>query len=87
MRRCEAGGSGHRRLRGLHPGWRVEVGQIAAALAALDPATPYRLLAFHPDYVLNDLPSTPRVQAEACAAAARAAGLTRVSLGNLHLLR
>jgi len=63
-----------------------QVGRIAAFLARLDPAIPYSLLAFHPAFEMNDLPTTPRRQAEEALAAAKAAGLKRVRLGNVHLL-
>ncbi len=64
-----------------------EVSWIASAVAALDPDTPYSLLAFHPQYLLGDLPTTSRAQAEDCREAAQKAGLRRVRIGNLHLLR
>ena len=63
-----------------------EVGGIASALAALDPTIPYSLLAFHPAYLLDDLPATARSHAEACLTAAQSAGLSRVRIGNRHLL-
>jgi pyruvate formate lyase activating enzyme len=64
-----------------------EVRSIATALAALDPDLPYSLLAFHPAYLMGDFPTTSREHAEACEAAARGAGLTRVRIANQHLLR
>jgi pyruvate formate lyase activating enzyme len=64
----------------------AEVGRIAQFIAAIDDDIPYSLLVFHPDYMLNDLPVTPRAQVEACVAAARQY-LNRVNVGNLHLLR
>ena len=63
-----------------------EVGRIAAFIAGLDRGIPYSLLAFHPRHAMCDLPMTSRRQAEECHAAALAAGLTRVHIGNLHLL-
>lgn len=63
-----------------------EVKAIAQFIAGLDPNIPYALLAFHGDFLMTDLPSTSRKQAERCLAAARAAGLKRVRLGNVHLL-
>jgi hypothetical protein len=44
------------------------------------------LLAFHPQLFLHDLPVTSRQHAEQALAAARGAGLTRIHLGNRHLL-
>jgi pyruvate formate lyase activating enzyme len=63
-----------------------QVGKIADFIARLDPAIPYALLAFHPDFEMSDLPPTSRRQALVCLAAARKAGLTRVRVGNAHLL-
>ncbi|RJP33432.1 MAG: radical SAM protein [Actinobacteria bacterium] len=72
----------------LVPGYvgAEEVGRIASFIAALDTGIPYSLLAFHPRHAMRDLPVTSRRQAEECLATAREAGLTRVHIGNLHLL-
>jgi len=72
----------------LIPGYvdAEQVGGIAKFVAGLDPDIPYALLAFHPDFEMGDLPVTSRQQATECFEAARAAGLTRVRIGNLHLL-
>ena len=72
----------------LVPGYvdEREVGSIAAFLASLDPQIPYSLLAFHPLFFLSDLPRTPPALARKCLEAARAAGLSRVKIGNVHLL-
>lgn len=64
-----------------------EVGAIASFIADLDPSIPYALLGFHGDFLMMDLPPTSRGQAERCLAAAEAAGLKRVRLGNIHILR
>lgn len=63
-----------------------EVGRIAAFIAGLDRDIPYSLLAFHPRHAMGDLPPTSRDQAEECRDAALAAGLSRVRIGNVHLL-
>ncbi len=63
-----------------------EVGQIAAFIASQNPDIPYSLLAFHPQYQMQDLPPTSRKQAQRCLVAAQSAGLRRVKVGNLHLL-
>ena len=63
-----------------------EVGAIARFIADLDPGIPYSLLAFAPQFYLHDLPVTSGEHARDALAAARAAGLTRVRLGNMHLL-
>jgi pyruvate formate lyase activating enzyme len=64
----------------------AEVTQIAAFIARLDPDIPYALLGFHPQFALHDLPVTSKAHAESALAAAKAAGLRRVHLGNRHLL-
>jgi pyruvate formate lyase activating enzyme len=63
-----------------------EVGQIARFIAEQDPRIPYALLAFAPQFYFYDLPTTSVRQAEEAKAAARDAGLTRVRVGNRHLL-
>ena len=63
-----------------------EVSRIAAFIASLDPHIPYSLLGFYPHFYMGDLPRTSVRHAEEALAAARAAGLTRVHIGNRHLL-
>jgi pyruvate formate lyase activating enzyme len=72
----------------LVPGYvdEQEVGGIAKFLASLDPQIPYSLLGFHPHFSLSDLPRTPAALARNCLEAARDAGLSRVKIGNVHLL-
>jgi pyruvate formate lyase activating enzyme len=72
----------------LVPGYvdAEEVAQIASFIAGLDPSIPYALLAFHGDFLMTDLPTTSTAHAERCLRAARGTGLTRVRLGNVHLL-
>jgi pyruvate formate lyase activating enzyme len=72
----------------LVPGYvdAEEVGRIARFVAAIDPSIPYALLGFHPHFFVPDLPRTSVRHAEEAEAAARAAGLTRVRIGNRHLL-
>jgi pyruvate formate lyase activating enzyme len=72
----------------LVPGYvdEREVAQLAAFIASVNPQIPYRLLAFHPHFYLRDLPATSRSHAKQCRDAALRAGLTCVSIGNLHLL-
>jgi pyruvate formate lyase activating enzyme len=53
----------------------------------LDPNIPYSLLAFHPQFYMQDLPTTSRNHAGRCLEIAQKAGLRRVKIGNLHLLR
>ncbi|MEM0488506.1 MAG: radical SAM protein [Candidatus Bathyarchaeia archaeon] len=71
----------------LVPGYvdAQEVENIAKFISSIDPEIPYTLLAFYPCYVMNDLPTTSRKQAEECFKAARR-HLTNVRIGNIHLL-
>ena len=73
----------------LVPGYvdAKQVSQIAKFVVALNPDIPYALLAFHPAFQTHDLPTTSRQQATECYEAAKDAGLTRVRIGNLHLLQ
>ncbi|MBM3477077.1 MAG: radical SAM protein [Armatimonadetes bacterium] len=70
------------------PGYvdEAEVASLARFIANIDPDIPYSLLAFAPQFEMYDLPTTSRAQADACLAAAWEAGLTRVRIGNVHLL-
>jgi pyruvate formate lyase activating enzyme len=72
----------------LVPGYvdATEVGRIARFIADIDPDIPYALLGFHPHFFVPDLPRTSVRHAEEAEAAARAAGLRRVRVGNRHLL-
>jgi pyruvate formate lyase activating enzyme len=63
-----------------------EVRHLARFIASIDKDIPYSLLAFHPHFRMADLPLTPRRRAEKCLEAAREEGLSRVRLGNAHLL-
>ncbi len=64
-----------------------EVGSIAEYLASLDPNIPYVLLAFHPEHLMSDIPTTSLRQMKAVVRAAKSAGLKRVYVGNPRLLR
>lgn len=72
----------------LVPGYvdAEEVARIARFIALLDRQIPYALLAFAPQFHFADLPRTSVRHAREAEAAARAAGLTDVRIGNLHLL-
>lgn len=72
----------------LVPGYvdEYEVRMIARFLADIDPNIPYSLLAFHPDYLMDDLPTTSRKLAEACLKAAKEEGLVNINIGNVWLL-
>jgi pyruvate formate lyase activating enzyme len=72
----------------LVPGYidRDEVSKIAAFICSLSPDIPYALLAFHPQFMMSDLPPTSRKHAQECQAVAKAQGLRNVRVGNIHLL-
>jgi pyruvate formate lyase activating enzyme len=72
----------------LVPGYidRQEVSQIAKFISSLSPDIPYSLLAFAPQFMMRDLPTTSRHHAEECLEVAKAQGLKRVKIGNIHLL-
>jgi pyruvate formate lyase activating enzyme len=63
-----------------------EIARIAGFLTEIHPRIPYSLLAFAPQFRMQDLPATSRAHADAAVRAARGAGLQRVNVGNLHLL-
>lgn len=71
----------------LVPGYidEVEVEKIAKFISELDSQIPYTLLAFYPQYVLNDLPTTSRKHAEKCCQTAKKY-LKNVRIGNINLL-
>ncbi|MEM2612916.1 MAG: radical SAM protein, partial [Nitrososphaerota archaeon] len=71
----------------LIPGYidSSEVEEIARFISDIDPNIPYTLLAFYPQYVMNDLPTTSRKQAYECYNIAKRY-LRNVKLGNVHLL-
>ncbi len=72
----------------LVPGYvdAAEVGRLARFIADISPDIPYALLAFAPQFYMADLPRTSWRHARDAAAAARAAGLRNVRIGNRHLL-
>mgnify|MGYP001773234871 CR=1 FL=1 len=73
----------------LIPGYvdETEVSKIAKFIAFLDKEIPYALLAFYACFKFSNLPTTSWQKAKACFEAAKNAGLKRVRLGNVHLLR
>jgi len=62
-----------------------EIEGLAKFVASIDPEVPYTLLAFYPQYVINDLPTTSREQANKCRDAAKTY-LKNVRIGNVSLL-
>lgn len=73
----------------LVPGYvnEIEIEGLASYLAQLNPEIPYSLLAFDPCFYLYDLIPTSRSYALRCKEIAERAGLKRVHIDNLHLLR
>jgi pyruvate formate lyase activating enzyme len=71
----------------LIPGYvnKEEVENIAKFIAEINPQIPYTLLAFYPQYMMNDLPTTSRKQAGECFETAKRY-LTNVRIGNVYLL-
>jgi pyruvate formate lyase activating enzyme len=64
-----------------------EVHGLARFIASLNPEIPYSLLAFYPQFYLQDLPVTSRDFAFQARKVAQEAGVRQVHLGNIHLLR
>lgn len=62
-----------------------EVKSIAEFIASVDSSIPYSLLAFHPDFLMRDMPVSSREQAVSCYDEARKV-LKNVRIGNVHLL-
>jgi len=73
----------------LVPGYvdEEEVSKITSFIASLSPDIPYVLLAFHPQFMMDDLPMTSGQYARDCLEAAKLQGLRKVRVGNLHLLK
>jgi len=71
----------------LVPGYvdAEEVEHIAQFIAGISPDIPYTLLAFYPQYVMDDMPTTSRKLAYECYERAKK-HLNRVRIGNVHLL-
>ena len=72
----------------LVPGYvdKQEVSNLASFVSSLNPDIPYSLLAFAPQFMMRDLPTTSRRHADECLAEAEAQGLRNVRVGNVHLL-
>ncbi|MCL5406190.1 MAG: radical SAM protein [Deltaproteobacteria bacterium] len=72
----------------LIPGFidEEEIYGLASFIARINPDIPYALLAFAPQFLMDGSPTTSAAQARACLKAAKLAGLTRVRIGNEHLL-
>ncbi|MDI6806712.1 MAG: radical SAM protein [Candidatus Aenigmarchaeota archaeon] len=64
-----------------------EIRKITKFIASLDKTIPYSLLAFYPHYCMTDIGLTSRKFALECYKVAKEAGLEKVRIGNLNLLR
>ncbi len=71
----------------LVPGYvdAKEISRIASVISEVDSRIPYTLLAFCPQYVMNDLPTTSKELANDCYEAAKKQ-LEKVRIGNVNLL-
>lgn len=63
-----------------------EVRMIARFISEINPEIPYILLAFHPDYLMNDLPPTSSRHMNEAIEVAKKEGVKNVYIGNIHLL-
>ena len=72
----------------LVPGYvdKVEIEGIVEYIASLDKSIPISFLAFHPDYLMSDLPFTSKRHADEAVKIAKEYGLKEVSVGNVWLL-
>ncbi|NWF75862.1 MAG: radical SAM protein [Nitrospirae bacterium] len=73
----------------LVPGYidEEEIRNISTFIASHDKNIPYSLLGFYPHFYMSDLPLTSKDFAFRCKEIAEDAGLKRVKVGNIHLLR
>lgn len=71
----------------LVPGYvdELEISIIARFISNLNDEIPYSLLIFHPDFMMMDIPITPKKQVLACFDRAKKY-LKNVNIGNIHLL-
>jgi pyruvate formate lyase activating enzyme len=72
----------------LVPGYvdLYEIEKIAGFLADINPEIPYSLLAFHPHFLMIDLPTTSAAHAQKAKEVCLKTGLKNVRIGNVHLL-
>jgi len=63
-----------------------EIEKIATFIYNCNPDIPYKLLGFHPQFYMSDLPPTSKKLAYLCLETAKRCGLKNVDIGNRHLL-
>lgn len=73
----------------LVPGYLdlYELEKIAKFVADINPSIPYGFLAFHPQFMMKDLPVTSHSHAQKAKEATSRVGLKNVRIGNVHLLQ
>jgi len=64
-----------------------EIRSISEFIASVDKTIPYSLLAFYPHYLMSDIGFTSGRFAKKCYRIAKKAGLKKVRIGNVHLLK
>ncbi len=67
---------------GLNDG-RDELGAIAGFIASVDPAVPWHVSRFHPDFEYNGAPATPLATLRLAAGIGRERGLKHIYVGNV----
>lgn len=72
----------------LIPGYidETEIEKIAKFIYSCSPHIPYKLLGFHPQFYMSDIPSTSKKLAYSCLEVAKKCGLSNIDIGNRHLL-
>jgi pyruvate formate lyase activating enzyme len=72
----------------LVPGYidEIEIKKISEFIYDCSPDIPYKLLGFHPQFYMSDLPPTSKKFAYSCLETAKRCGLTNVDIGNRNLL-
>ena len=63
-----------------------EIEKLAQFIVSLSPDIPYSLLAFHPQFLMDDLPYTSHVHAQKAKEVAQKCGLRNVRIGNINIL-
>ena len=73
----------------LIPGYidETELNAMAKFISAINKDIPWSFLGFYPHFLFEDMPCTPRKQAEMALAIAEAHGIRNTHLGNIHLLQ
>ncbi|MEO0124512.1 MAG: radical SAM protein [candidate division WOR-3 bacterium] len=72
----------------LVPGYidEYEITEMAKFLSSINTKIPWSFLGFYPHFYFNDLPQTPRRQADQALKIAEKYGMKNTRIGNIHLL-